>query len=1152
VNKKQTCRLLVLSLVLFTITGTIASAQLAVTNTAPNDDPQYLVQSILLSSGITVSNVTFNGSPAIPTGNVANMIGYFNGVSSNIGITDGVILNTGSIFDAPGPNNSTNDGFDCGAPGDPDLNLLAANAPNGTYNAAVLEFDFETVTDGISFRYVFASEEYNEYVCSAFNDVFGFFISGPGISGPFSGGAENIALVPSTSDYVGINTVNNGSVGFAGSVNGCGGPGDPGLLNSTFFVDNEALGAQSVQYDGFTTVLTAQKALTPCETYHIKIAVADANDEIYDSGVFLEAASFGAVGIQVQVGEVGASQATLIEGCDSMIFTFSRPGDNSAPLTIYFNITGSATNGVDYTNFPDSIVIPAGASSINVVIYGFLDGLTEGMENIIITIPANLSNSTCIDDVPSVATVIIVDTEPMTLNISNDTMICPGDYVQLSSSVTGGIAPYTYSWTPTNNLTCASCSDPIASPSTSTTYTLSVTDECETMTLTEDITITVGGLFLTTGSGNLSIEGCQDGTFTFTRIGSDSMDVTIYFSIGGSAINGADYSTIADSIVIPAGQSSVDLVISPILDTLSETTETVVIITFPDSSGAFCSDLGSLTATVLIQNVDPIIVTASDDTLICGGLDATIYATAAGGVSPLSYSWDDGTTVVSTTQSATIAPLVQTTYTVTVSDACGNPSDSDQVVVTTTNPPPAIYTITDTAYEGCRNALFTIMRSDTSSDPITITFAISGTADNGTDYVTITNTVLLGAGQSSVDLIVDAFQDSILEGDETIIITLPRDSTDSVCYSIPFTATITIKNVAPVTLSVSDADICFGDSVTLVANASGGIGPLQYTWSSGSITSTITVAPISATNYAVTVVDTCGNDISKNNILVDVSDPVGSVLGAGAPAYEGCYNTTFSFYLPAALNYDYVVKFEISGTADNGQDYNTITDSVVIPAGDLSVDVQIDPLFDGIDEGAESVIINVIPNTTDTLCEHVFTSAVEIQDVDSVQVQTAGDTTVCNWEVFISAQATGGMGALTYSWTNGAGNSNTSIVKPKDTTTYILTVSDSCGTSTAYGSVTIDIDCEYLFFIPNAFTPNTDGLNDFFNGIGKGVKTYKMYVYNRWGDMIFESSDKYTGWDGTGNGGEKLSQQEVYVYIFEITDFLDIEHYYVGKVTLIR
>ena len=202
---------------------------LTVDNSPPYNDPVYLVEQVLLDTGVTISNITFNGSPGIPTGANADMIGYFDGSVSNIGITTGVLLNTGSIFDAPGPNDSQNDGIDNGTPGDADLNTIVS--PFTTFNAAVLEFDFETVNNTVSFKYVFASEEYNEFVCSDFNDPFAFLISGPGITG-----VENIALVPSTTIAVAINTVNNGTVGASGSSTGCGGPDSLPLFNQSIFL----------------------------------------------------------------------------------------------------------------------------------------------------------------------------------------------------------------------------------------------------------------------------------------------------------------------------------------------------------------------------------------------------------------------------------------------------------------------------------------------------------------------------------------------------------------------------------------------------------------------------------------------------------------------------------------------------------------------------------------------------------------------------------------------------------------------------------------------------------------------------------------------------------------------------------------------------
>jgi len=124
---------------------------------------------------------------------------------------------------------------------------------------------------------VFGSEEYLEWVGGGFNDVFGFFISGPGITGTFSGGSANIALVPSTTIPISIDTVNN-------------------VSNSAYYVNN-GTGATplvngTIQYDGFTTVIHALANVQCGQTYHIKLAIANVGDNSYDSAVFLEANSF--------------------------------------------------------------------------------------------------------------------------------------------------------------------------------------------------------------------------------------------------------------------------------------------------------------------------------------------------------------------------------------------------------------------------------------------------------------------------------------------------------------------------------------------------------------------------------------------------------------------------------------------------------------------------------------------------------------------------------------------------------------------------------------------------------------------------------------------------------------------------------------------
>lgn len=225
----------------------------------------------LLGPGVAVSNVTFTGA------NVA--AGTFTGGASMVGFDSGIMLSSGNIAFVPGPNTQDDvSGVNAGI-GDPDLDGLIPGYT--TFDAALLEFDFEcTGTQIIQFQYVFTSEEYNEWVNSPFNDVFGFFLNG-----------ANIALVPgSAGTPVSINNVN------------CGNPYNPPLGSfCNLFVNNDCndippgtfpcTGARDTQMDGAIVTLTASGVLSP-GVNHIKLAIADAGDQVLDSNVFIQGQSF--------------------------------------------------------------------------------------------------------------------------------------------------------------------------------------------------------------------------------------------------------------------------------------------------------------------------------------------------------------------------------------------------------------------------------------------------------------------------------------------------------------------------------------------------------------------------------------------------------------------------------------------------------------------------------------------------------------------------------------------------------------------------------------------------------------------------------------------------------------------------------------------
>ncbi|HNF71424.1 MAG TPA: choice-of-anchor L domain-containing protein [Chitinophagaceae bacterium] len=257
---KRTLLLIVFSIITFT-----GFAQLTI---SPNQTATYLANKLVATSGtlgVTVTNAV------LTCDTLAN--GEFNGVS-NLGIADGIVLGTGAVATNSAFSQTGIDGLPMdmastmlGTAGDAQITTLSGSS---SYDACALEFDLQPVGNFVEFEYVFGSEEYPEYNCSAFNDMFGFFISGPGFSTP-----TNIALIPGTSTPVSINSINDGSVSTC-------------TANTLLYVNNTGT---TCTMDGFTTPLLATAPVTPSSTYHLKMVIADVTDGILNSYVVLKANS---------------------------------------------------------------------------------------------------------------------------------------------------------------------------------------------------------------------------------------------------------------------------------------------------------------------------------------------------------------------------------------------------------------------------------------------------------------------------------------------------------------------------------------------------------------------------------------------------------------------------------------------------------------------------------------------------------------------------------------------------------------------------------------------------------------------------------------------------------------------------------------------
>ncbi len=383
--------------------------------TTPPITPENLISNIFLGDGVEVVDVTFEGDPL--------SVGYFKNGQNAVGIERGIVMTSGratgincNVPDQTGANcnggqfASTDNGSSAS---DADLSAIAAGGLS-VFDVAKFTITFIPTSDTLRFKYVFASEEYPEWACSPFNDVFGFFISGPGLSGPYQNNGTNIALIPGTTTPVSINNIH--------PANGAGCP----PVFSQFYNNNLGTSIQPV-YDGYLDVFVAEVVVIPCETYVIKLSLSDVGDPAFDTGVFLEAKSFGTGSLQVETATVSLD-GTITEDCATGSITFTHPGPVEDDFLLDYTIIGTAQNGVDYLPIPLDLFIPIGDSSVTIDIVALEDGFDEGMESIGIDIQRDVCNR-------DTFWIFIRDNEILPPDLGPDATICTGDSVLLDATL---------------------------------------------------------------------------------------------------------------------------------------------------------------------------------------------------------------------------------------------------------------------------------------------------------------------------------------------------------------------------------------------------------------------------------------------------------------------------------------------------------------------------------------------------------------------------------------------------------------------------------------------------------------------------------------------------------------------------------------------
>ena len=1064
--------------------------QLQVADTLSNNQ----LAELLVGSGVTISNV----SVTCPT----PAYGEFDGTNSNIGLPKGVILTTGDIDLAVGPNNLTDAQLDNFAPSTAYLTSLAGNT---TFDACIFEFDVLPKGDTLRFPYVFASEEYPEFVFAGFNDVFAFNIDGPN---PAGGNYvnQNIALIPGTATPVTIDNVNN-------------------IVNTAYYFDNEVPPGLTVQYDGFTVNLVAEVAVVPCQSYHLKLQIADALDGIYDSGVFIEKLSSPSVTFNFDT-EQGIPVS--IEGCNNIILNFFQNFTSQDTTRIAYQLGGSATAGVDYGTPPQEILILPDSTSTSVFVPVFNDTFTEGFETLVLRYFNNPCDSTVYDSI------IVRIYDEVELLVSNDTTICAGTSVQLSG--TGGAVSYL--WSPAASLDTADIPSPVASPSVTTTYMVQgFVGICPPDT--EYVTITVLPQPIIDAGADTTI--CEGNPIMLPATSSD----TIIAWTPGSVLND-------------------DSVLNPIAN-ISTTTTFIV-----DVSNGICGATDTITVTV--EDSFGISASPSPDTLVCAGDPVAVSAQGA-----WTYLWSPASAVSDSSAANTVATVGNTTTLTVVGMQSACPADTALLVINML-PIPTISGLNDTIL--CQGDLMTM--DAISNDTIISWNPVAGLSDStiinpvvniGTT-TQFTLTVSNGVCQTTDSIlisIVDSFDVTVSPDVIDICVgdTIPLNAfgassydwspasgldatnvsnpfaspVDSVIYTVignvgtcpPDTAQVTMNVLEVPTVDAGpDGTICSGDSYQILGSSS---LPL-VTWTPAAGLSSSSVPDPVATPAATTAYT-----VVANNSVCLVDDSVEITVIQMNPPEAG---DDMQICSGAAV--------AIGDTTSTGYTY------LWSPANGLDDPTAQYPVFTGPDNtGAAPLTFNFHVMATDSNgC--VKNDSVTVMVFSEFGVDAGPDQEI----VFGESATLIGTGSVTCTWRDlnldvFASDCET-LVSPIATTTYILVGSNEIGCD-QLDSVTINVVFGDAITLPSGFSPNGDGNNDFFHPLIRGPYVVQEFkVFNRWGEKVYSSTNSDCGtlesvtgcrWDGKWKG----KPQPVGAYTWYIVAnhlALDKQVTSSGTVTLVR
>ena len=789
----------------------VSDAQLDIVNGLTVEE---YVNDILLGSGVQASNIVLSGS--------IEQLGYLTGGDGTFSVTSGLVMSTevATNSDCQVEDFCIN----CVAPSpDPELLAIANSVPpligqtftvNSLHDLVALEFDFTAMGDTVRFNYVFGSDEYLTFVNTQYNDAFGFFLSGPGITGPFSsppgfpGGSVNIAFVPGSDPElpITISSVNN-------------------VTNSAYYINNPG-GASGACLNGYTVPFTAEWPVECGETYHIRLVIADGSDTALESIVVLAEGSVHAIAVVdvdlvIDVG--GVEGNVLHEGCGSATLTFTRPQETIIEVQEYVVISYDGSvgiNGIDFSLLPDTVFFPPGVYTQEFNLQAFQDGLNEGAELVVMEI---LNVAAC--NGAGLTTFFefnLADNPPPLVVEPAELLLCPGGSVTVEPVVSGGYGFYTYSWCDGSTGETLS-----VTPSASYTCELVVGDTCALPTAAADFDITI--LLPPAATAGPDLIACGDATLGGTILGlppaTCSDDAGNYtYCYGENEVTSFTYcpDTPGDGTYMTVSFSG---------GFNENFFDEMYVYDGPDATAPLLAGpvYGALAGQTYIANNPGGCLTLqiqTDGSVSCvsGALEPWEYAVGCTNAGGVTWSWSPAAGLGSTTVPNPIVNVTEsTTYTLTAGLAifpfC---STTDQVTVSPS------FNFTHALTEpGCfmnDGAVTVEVVPNGTSGPWMVRAVLNG--------VVVASALNTGGSTTLGGLAPGTY---VLEVEDDICL-----ADEAFTLAVPPMLTITAS---------ADTTICIDGTAILTASAAFADPNLQWHWSTGSTNSSITVGPGSDETY---------------------------------------------------------------------------------------------------------------------------------------------------------------------------------------------------------------------------------------------------------------------------------------------------------------